>query len=48
MGKENSDNQVELLVRPTGVDPQVEINPPHIKLNVLEEAATTTAKGLEH
>ena len=45
--KENSDNQVELLVRPTGlVDPQVEINPAtHQVEDVLEEAAATTAKG---
>ncbi|MBL6683788.1 MAG: excinuclease ABC subunit UvrB [SAR86 cluster bacterium] len=46
--KENSDNQVELLVRPTGlVDPQVEIKPAtHQVEDVLEEAAATTAKGL--
>ena len=45
--KENSDNQVELLVRPTGlVDPQVEIKPAtHQVEDVLEEAAATTAKG---
>jgi len=38
--KENSDNQVELLVRPTGlVDPQVEIKPAtHQVEDVLEEA----------
>ena len=45
--KKNSDNQVELLVRPTGlVDPQVEIKPAtHQVEDVLEEAAATTAKG---
>ena len=45
--KGNSDNQVELLVRPTGlVDPQVEIKPAtHQVEDVLEEAAATTAKG---
>lgn len=45
--KEYSDNQVELLVRPTGlVDPQVEIKPAtHQVEDVLEEAAATTAKG---
>ena len=45
--KENSDNQVELLVRPTGlVDPQVEIKPAtHQVEDVLEEAAATKAKG---
>ena len=45
--KENSDNQVELLVRPTGlVDPKVEIKPAtHQVEDVLEEAAATTAKG---
>ena len=45
--KENSDNQVELLVRPTGlVDPQVEIKAAtHQVEDVLEEAAATTAKG---
>ena len=45
--KEHSDNQVELLVRPTGlVDPQVEIKPAtHQIEDVLEEAAATTAKG---
>ena len=45
--KENSDNQVELLVRPTGlVDPQVEIKPAtHQVEDVLEEATATTAKG---
>ena len=45
--KINSDNQVELLVRPTGlVDPQVEIKPAtHQVEDVLEEAAATTAKG---
>ena len=45
--KEHSDNQVELLVRPTGlIDPQVEIKPAtHQIEDVLEEAAATTAKG---
>ena len=45
--KENSDNQVELLVRPTGlVDPQVEIKPAtHQVEDVLEESSVTTAKG---
>ena len=45
--KGNSDKQVELLVRPTGlVDPQVEIKPAtHQVEDVLEEAAATTAKG---
>ena len=48
--KKTSDNQVELLVRPTGlVDPQVEIKPAtHQVEDVLEEAAATTAKGFQN
>ena len=45
--KEFSDNQVELLVRPTGlIDPEVELKPAkHQVEDVLEEANKTTAKG---
>ncbi|MAK16384.1 MAG: excinuclease ABC subunit B [Gammaproteobacteria bacterium] len=45
--KEYSDNQVELLVRPTGlIDPEVELKPAkHQVEDVLEEANKTTAKG---
>ena len=45
--KEYSDQQVELLVRPTGlVDPEVELKPAkHQVEDVLEEANKTTAKG---
>ena len=45
--KEHSDNQVELLVRPTGLlDPEVELKPAKFQVeDVLEEANKTTAKG---
>jgi excinuclease ABC subunit B len=45
--KEFSDNQVELLVRPTGlIDPEVELKPAkHQVEDVLEQANKTTAKG---
>ena len=45
--KEYSDDQVELLVRPTGlIDPEVELKPAkHQVEDVLEEANKTTAKG---
>tara|TARA_S200000501_G_scaffold354459_1_gene375154 strand:+ start:921 stop:2924 length:2004 start_codon:yes stop_codon:yes gene_type:complete len=45
--KEHSDNQVELLVRPTGLlDPEVELKPAKFQIeDVLEEANKTTAKG---
>ena len=46
--KEFSDNQVELLVRPTGLlDPEVELKPVTYQVeDVLEQANKTTAKGL--
>tara|TARA_X000000368_G_scaffold40022_1_gene29012 strand:- start:1263 stop:3266 length:2004 start_codon:yes stop_codon:yes gene_type:complete len=45
--KEYSDNQVELLVRPTGlIDPEVELKPAKYQVeDVLEQANKTTAKG---
>ena len=45
--KEFSDNQVELLVRPTGlIDPEVELKPVTYQVeDVLEQANKTTAKG---
>ena len=45
--KEYSDNQVELLVRPTGlIDPEVELKPVTYQVeDVLEQANKTTAKG---
>ena len=45
--KEFSDNQVELLVRPTGlIDPEVELKPAKYQVeDVLEEANKTTKKG---
>ena len=46
--KEYSDEQVELLVRPTGlVDPEVEMKPAKYQVeDVVEEANETTKKGL--
>ena len=45
--KEYSDNQVELLVRPTGlIDPEVELKPAKYQVeDILEQANKTTAKG---
>ena len=45
--KEYSDNQVELLVRPTGlIDPEVELKPVTYQVeDVMEQANKTTAKG---
>ena len=45
--REYSDNQVELLVRPTGlIDPEVELKPAKYQVeDVLEQANKTTAKG---